>query len=97
MLPKIEIKRYDTEVEAEYKSLGVRLGELRAQVAQVDREIEKILAGLGKQVADGDSWQKSAAKVGRLRLESEALELGARHIDGQIGLLKRLNTWLRTR
>lgn len=97
MLPKAEIKRYDPEVENEYNELGARLGELRAEIVQVNSEIDQIMKGLGELVGSGKPYKKQTARLAALRLESEALEAGARYVDGQKGLLKRVHNWLRTR
>lgn len=97
MLPKAEIKRYDPEVENEYNELSARLGKLHSELANTEGEITRILTGLGSLVGSGKPYKNQTARLAELRQESEALELGARHIDGQIGLLKRMHTWLRTR
>ena len=90
----IETITRDPEVQEQYDVMISRLRELRSELAAVNSEINQILAAIGKQVAQGDDWQKSIARVGKLRLESEALEAGIRYINGQIELLRRSHYWL---
>jgi len=94
MMPRAVIKGRDPEVQEKYNAMTSRLGELRAELGSVNGEINQITGSLGEQVADGDDWQKSIARVGKLRLESEGLELGIKYIDGQIELLLRSHYWL---
>jgi len=93
----IETITRDPEVLERHDALISRLGELRAELGAVNGETVAILAAIGKQVAEGEGWQKSIAKVGKLRLESEGLDAGIKFIDGQIELLKRSNYWLTNR
>ena len=94
--PKAEVKRFDPEVEAEYEALGERKQGLQASLRNTEGEIDRLITGLGPLVGSGKPFEKQTDKLAKLRQKSEALELGALHIDGQIGLLKRMHTWLRT-
>ena len=96
-IPKMEIKRHDPEVENEYNELSARRRELNAELAAHNREVDQILAGLGELVASGSKYKKQIDRLATLRQESEALSAGIRYIDGQVGLLKRSNNWLKTR
>ena len=93
----VETITQNPEVTEKYAALTSRLGELRAELGSVNGEINQILSGIGEQVAQGDDWKKSINRVGKLRLETEALAAGIKYIDGQIELLKRSHYWLTTR
>ena len=41
--------------------------------------------------------KKQTARLAALRLEIEALEAGILFVDGQRGLVERINTWMRAR
>lgn len=95
MLPRAEIKRYDVEVENEYKELGARRRELQAELKSRNGEINTILANLGELVASGKGFEQKTARLAKLRLETEAFEAAVKYVANQQNLLKRINSWLR--
>lgn len=97
MIPKIEIKRHDPEVQEKYDAMTSRRRELNDQLGEVTGEINTILGALGEQVAEGKVYQKSTARLATLRQQVEALEAGILFVDGQRGLVERMNPWLRSR
>jgi hypothetical protein len=97
MIPRAETVRFDQDVEDKYERLIKRRAELNAKLIDCNHEQDAILSNLGELVAEGGDWQKQTARLAALRLESGALEQGIKYIDGQKGLLKRMNSWLKTR
>ena len=96
-LGKPEIKRFDQDVADKYNGLEAKRREINAQLREGNAEINRVFETIGQVVAEGGEWQKSISRVGKLRFDTEALEAGLRYIDGQEGLLKRSNNWLKLR
>lgn len=86
---------HNPKVETEYNELAARLGDLRDELAAVNREINQIESSLGALVGEGKPYKKQTARLSDLRLESEALEDGIAYVGGKIELLVRLNGWLK--
>ena len=93
--PPITIVNYDQDVQDKYGSLTTRRAALQERLSQGKREQNKILEGLGELVATGAKYKPATDRLAALRLESEALELGIQYVNGQCGLLRRNNIWLK--
>lgn len=97
MLGKKEIKNYDPEVQEKYNGLTDRHRELRAELSAVNSEVDQNLAEIGWIVASGKGYKKHTSRLSELRSQSEALRAGILFVDGQRGLIERMNPWLRSR
>ena len=95
--PEKEMINFKQDVQDQHDALESRRREIHAQREQTRQEIDRIYKGVGQIVAENGAWEKSIERVGKLQLETDALEQGIKYIDGQIGLLKRSNYWLNSR
>lgn len=93
--PKIEVVRFDQNVQNDLGQLQSRRRELSAQLRIVNHEMSTILAGLGVVVVKGGDWQSQTERLLYLRAESEALGLAVDYCDLQSENLKRFNNWAR--
>ena len=93
--PKHEIKRFDEQVQNDYNKLTSRQRELSARLAAVNGEHKEIIVNLGAWVADGCDYKEYTDRLAELRAEREALEAGLEYLNGQAGLMLRLNHWLK--
>ena len=87
--------RHDQDVEDKYFLLTSRRADLRLQLDQGNREQDRIMDGLGELVASGAEYQKQIDRLAASRMETEALEAGLHYLDGQCGLMRRMNSWLK--
>ena len=95
--PEKEVVTFKQDIADQYDALEARRREINLQLSENGAEINRILESTGQIVAENGAWQKSISRVGKLRLDAEGLEAGLRYVEGQMGLLKRVNSWLKTR
>ena len=93
--PEVERITHDQNVEDRYFAMSSRRRELSLQLSQGNNEQDRITDGLGEQVASGAEYKKQIARLAALRSEAEALEAGIHFLDGQCGMMRRMNSWLK--
>ena len=94
-LGKPTIVRFDPEIQNEYSSLMQKRSELDARLRSGYNRQDAIVKEMGIAIAAGEDYKTLAKQLSDLRLEEEALESGIAHLNGQAGLLKRVNHWLK--
>ena len=89
-----EIVRDNQEIRDKYNSLQARRRELMTRLQAVSGKQRELLINLGAWVAEGCDYKEYTDQLSDLGAEQEALQAGIDYLDGQLGLLKRVNSWL---
>jgi len=91
---KPEIIGFEQSVADTWAEMQSRLRDLSAQLARVKNEIEKVKTDLAFLVVERCEYKAECKRLGELRLEAEAIELGIDAIEQKSEILKRNNIWL---
>ena len=93
----LEVDRvnYNRDIQDKADALEAKRRGIQAQITATNQELNRILTGIGQSVIENGGWKGDMARAGKLRLEIEALDQAVLFIDGQIGLLRRNNAWLK--
>ena len=89
------VVRYDEKTAGEYAVLLQKRGELSTRLRAGYNKQDAIVKEMGIAIAAGEDWKALAEQLSFLRIEEEALESGILYLDGQVGLMERLNNWLK--
>ena len=89
------VTRYDATIAGEYAELLQKRGELGTRLQAGYGKQDAIVKEMGIAIAAGEDWKALAEQLSFLRIEEEALESGILYLDGQVGLMERLNHWLK--
>ena len=87
--------RFDQAIADEYAELLKKRGELNTRLRAGYNKQDDLIQTMGLAIAAGGDWSGHAEQLSFLRLEGEALESGLLYLDGQVGLMERLNHWLK--
>jgi hypothetical protein len=96
MPEKAEIQNFNQPIQDEWNRLQNRRQELQTRIREIEREERQLMTDLGHIMAEGADWREYGVHLSTLRLEGELVELGISCLDGQLGIMKRNNYWLKS-